>query len=108
MLIIDEVHFRDGRSGCVITIRATPRSSQNEITGIMSDGTIKLRLRKAPVENQANQELIKYFSKILNLPLSNIEILLGQAHRKKVIAIFGMEQGIIRKIILSQVKANIT
>jgi hypothetical protein len=108
MLVIDEVQLQDGRCGCAINIRATPRSSQNEITAIMSDGTLKLRIKKAPVDNQANQELIKYFSKILNLPGANIEIILGKNHRKKVIAIFGMDQELIRNKILGQVKTNST
>ena len=37
-------HLHDGRMGAALAVRVTPRASRNEITEIMPDGTVKVRL----------------------------------------------------------------
>jgi uncharacterized protein (TIGR00251 family) len=103
MEISHEFRFQDGRIGAAIHIRVTPRSSQNEISGIMSDGTVKIRVRKAPVEDQANQELIKFLSKFLNLPPANVEIVAGHSNRNKLIGIACLNSQIVQSKILEEI-----
>ena len=41
-------HLHDGKVGAAITVRVTPRASKNEISEILDDGTIKVRLIAGP------------------------------------------------------------
>jgi len=42
-----------------IKLRVLPRSSKNEVVGKMDDGTLKIKLTAAPVDNAANEALIE-------------------------------------------------
>jgi len=67
------------------------RAKRDEVYTILEDGTIKVRLTAPPVEGKANEALIKYFSGILEIPRSRIEILSGLKSRNKLVSIQGMD-----------------
>jgi uncharacterized protein len=79
--------MHNGKSGAAITVRVTPRMAKNEITEIMDDGTIKIRITASPVEGKANQHLVEYLADILNTNPSKIEIISGLTGRDKIITI---------------------
>ncbi|MBA4313231.1 MAG: hypothetical protein C0417_11440, partial [Chlorobiaceae bacterium] len=58
MILTRKFHLHDGDSGSAITVRITPRMPRNEISEIMEDGTIKIRLSAPPLDGKANQVLI--------------------------------------------------
>jgi len=66
----------------IIYIKAVPNSSKNEICGLY-DGAIKVKIKAPAVENKANEELIKYFSKLLKLPKSSISLKAGGTSKHK-------------------------
>jgi uncharacterized protein (TIGR00251 family) len=68
-------------------IRVLPRSSKNEVVGEMADGTLKVKLTAAPVDGEANKELIKLLSKEWGVPKSNINIIKGLTSRNKIVGI---------------------
>jgi len=70
-----------------VRIKVLPNSSKNEITEILSDNTIKVRITAAPEKGKANKELAKYLSDILNLPKSAITIISGQTEQVKLLRI---------------------
>ena len=74
--------------GVIFTVRVVPRSSTTEIVGEY-DGAIKIKLKSPPVDGAANEELIRFISKLLAIPRSNIEIISGQASRTKRIQVVG-------------------
>jgi len=74
--------------GVIFTVRVVPRSSTTEIVGEY-DGAIKIKLKSPPVDGAANEELIRFISKLLAIPRSNIEIISGQASRTKRIQVMG-------------------
>jgi uncharacterized protein (TIGR00251 family) len=74
--------------GVIFTVRVVPRSSTAEIVGEY-DGAIKIKLKSPPVDGAANEELIRFISKLLAVPRSNIEIISGQASRTKRIQVMG-------------------
>jgi uncharacterized protein (TIGR00251 family) len=96
--------FKDGKSGAVIRVNVRPRSSVASINGIMEDGSIKIRLTSAPVEGQANDELLSLLAKSLGVKKGNLEIILGQSSKKKMIAVYGLDADKVNQIIHSIVE----
>lgn len=93
--------FRDGKSGAVIRVNVSTKSSVASINGIMDDGSIKVRLTSAPVEGQANEELINLLAKALRVKKSDFEIILGQSSKKKMIAVYGLDADKVNELLHS-------
>ncbi len=75
--------------GVDVKIRAVPRASKNEIQGLYDDA-LKIRLTTAPVDGKANQALIKFLSKSLNVSKAQIQIEQGETSRHKTVHIDGL------------------
>ena len=67
-----------------LPIIAGPGSKKEGIE-VMGDGSLKVKVRKRPVEGQANEAIISSLSKILGLSTHHIELLKGIKSRQKVI-----------------------
>ncbi|MEN6408501.1 MAG: DUF167 domain-containing protein [Anaerolineaceae bacterium] len=98
-------HMKSGGMGAAITVRITPRSSRNEISEIMPDGTIKIKLTAPPVDGAANESLIKFLAEVLDTAPSRIEIVAGQTGRDKLITIMGLDSATVHERIVGHVKA---
>ena len=96
-------HLHDGKSGAAIAVRVTPRSSKTAITGVMEDGTIKIRLTAPPVDGKANQTLIEFLSKVLGCAKKDIEIIAGETGRNKLITIVNMDSEEVQQRIMAEV-----
>ena len=66
----------------ILHIKAVPNSSKNEICGLF-DNALKVKIKAPAVENKANEELIKYFAKLLKLPKSTITLKTGSTSKIK-------------------------
>jgi uncharacterized protein (TIGR00251 family) len=69
-------------------IRVIPNAKNSEVTG-KEGGVWKLRLAAPPIEGRANEELLEFLSKKLDVPKSLINILKGHASRQKILDIPG-------------------
>ena len=65
-------------------IHVIPRSSKNLITE-MDDGTLRIKLTAAPVDNEANIKLIKLLSEHLDVAKSKIKIVSGLTSKNKIV-----------------------
>lgn len=92
--------LHDGQKGAALAIRVTPRSSKNEISEIMSDGTVRIRITAAPVEGKANEALLSFLADVLEIPRSKIEIVAGETGRDKLVSILGMDAEAVHNRIL--------
>lgn len=92
--------FSNGKRGVALPVRVIPRASRNEIVEVLSDQTVKIRLKAPPVEGKANVELINFLSKILNVPKSKFEIVAGQTGRDKLVSILDADSKEIHKKII--------
>ena len=97
-------HLHDGQKGAALAIRVTPRASKNEIVDILSDGTVKIRLTAPPVEGQANEALVKFLSKVLDVPISSLEIVAGDTGRDKLVSIKDLDAEVVHHKILENIK----
>ncbi len=84
-------HLQDGKVGSALAVRITPRASRNKIVEVMSDGTIKIHIAAPPVDGEANEQLVSFLAKILNIPKSRIEIAAAVSGRDKLISVLDMD-----------------
>lgn len=69
-----------------IYVKVIPRSSKNEITKI-SEGEYKVKLTAVPIDNAANNMLIKILAEYFDVPRSLIKIIGGKTARIKLLEI---------------------
>jgi uncharacterized protein (TIGR00251 family) len=93
-------HFHDGKQGAALLVRVTPRASKNEIVDILSDGTVKVHLTAPPVEGKANEALLKFLAKVLEIPVKHLEIVAGANGRDKLISVIDMDASTVHKQIV--------
>lgn len=84
-----------------MAVRVFPRANRNEIVDILSDGTIKIQLTASPVEGQANAALLKFLAKVLEVPLTKLEVVAGVHGRNKLVSVIDMDAATLHKKILN-------
>ena len=95
-----QYQMHDGKTGSALAIRVTPRASRNEISEILSDGTVKIRLTAPPAEGKANKALIEFLAHVLGVPASRIEIVAGATGRDKLVSILDLDAQTVHERIL--------
>lgn len=81
--------MREGSNGTLLDIYVQPKSSKNEIAGV-HERSLKVRLTAPPVEGEANKECVRFFSKLLGIAKSDIEIVSGHKSRHKTLSVRGI------------------
>lgn len=64
-------------------IYAKPNAKRSEITGVSEHG-LCVALHARPQDGEANAELIKFLSELLNIPKSKIKLQRGDSSRYKM------------------------
>jgi uncharacterized protein (TIGR00251 family) len=83
-------------------VRVVPRSAREGVAGT-SGGAVRIRLTAPPVENRANEALVRFLSKSLDIPRRRVELVTGDRGRHKVVRIEGMSRDeIFRRLGLEQ------
>lgn len=72
-----------------VTVRVQPRSSWNGVAGF-SDGVLRVRLTAPPVENRANEALVRFLAGALDVPRGCVEIVAGDRGRNKIVRVRGI------------------
>jgi len=83
------IDFIENDVSVTFSVRVIPRSPKTEIVGEY-DGALKIKLKSPPVDGAANNELIRFLSKLLEVPKANIEIVAGETTRSKRIRVSGI------------------
>jgi uncharacterized protein (TIGR00251 family) len=96
-------HMHDGKLGAAITVRITPRSSKNEISEVLNDGTIKIRLTAPPLEGKANEMLIEFLADVLDVKKGQLDIVAGTTGREKIITITGLDAATVQARLLKKI-----
>ena len=85
-----------GAGGLTLTVRLTPKGGRDRIDGIetLADGrtVLKLRVRAAPTDGQANEALIRLLAKTLDVAPRCVNLAAGETARIKRIVIDGDAQ----------------
>ncbi len=69
-----------------ITIKVTPSSGRSTCQ-IDKNGMVKCSLKSPPEKGKANEELIRLVAQMLDLPRTDVSILLGKTARTKTVLI---------------------
>ena len=79
--------------GVTLAVRLTPKGGRDAIDGIetMSDNraVLKIRVRAAPSEGEANAALIKLIAKAVGVPPRDVSLVAGATARIKRLVISG-------------------
>jgi uncharacterized protein (TIGR00251 family) len=89
-------------SGIVVAVRLTPKGGRDAIDGVetLSDGrsVLKVRVRAAPTEGEANTALIRLLAKSLDVPARAVNLAAGATSRIKRVAIEGDATGLAARL----------
>ncbi|MEJ5225629.1 MAG: DUF167 domain-containing protein [Anaerolineales bacterium] len=83
--------LHDGKRGAAIAVRITPKASRNEVTEILPDGTIKVRLTESTVDMRGNDALLTFLSEVLGVKKAKMEIVAGETGNDKLISVIDMD-----------------
>jgi uncharacterized protein (TIGR00251 family) len=89
LFCVNLIEFTETTAGLTFKVRVVPRASRSEMVGEY-DGALRVRLAAAPVENAANEELIRLLSRIFKVNRKAIEIKGGHASKLKYVSVSGM------------------
>jgi len=65
-------------------VRVTPRAGRDDVEGFDSTGTLRVRVRAAPADGQANAAVAALLAKALGLPGRDVALVYGGNARVKV------------------------
>lgn len=84
----------------LLAVRLTPRGGADRIDGWSEDDAgrtfLKVRVRSAPVDGEANAALEAVLARALGLSKSAVKVARGAAARLKQVAVEGLSEGEIR------------
>jgi uncharacterized protein (TIGR00251 family) len=89
------------KSGVVLKVRLTPKSSRDAIEGLADFGgetVLKARVRAVPEGGRANAALVKLIAAWLELPARSVSVAQGTKSRLKHVAIEGEASELARLI----------
>jgi uncharacterized protein (TIGR00251 family) len=87
-----------GSHQVVLNLYVQPKSSRTKIVGL-HDGSVKLAITAPPVDGKANTQIIAFIAKLFKIPKSAITLLSGLQGRHKKIAIAGISQVEVQRIL---------
>jgi hypothetical protein len=74
-----------------VTVKVYPRARRSCLAGKLGEAW-KLDLAAPPVDGKANDECLRFFAELAEVPRSQVRIVTGASNRLKVVDVGGMEQ----------------
>lgn len=84
-----EWKIREAGDGVDVPLHIQPRARRDELAGF-HNGALKLRISAPPVDDAANRSVIAFFSSLLDVPKSRLELTSGLRSRDKILHIRGI------------------
>lgn len=73
----------------VLTVKAIPKSSRDEIAAVLEDGSLKVKVTAAPEKGKANLAICAVLAAAFDVPRGNVEIVRGANAALKQVVISG-------------------
>ena len=84
-----DLPYSKAKDGIIIEVKVDPRSSRNEIVGVV-DKPVRIKLTAPPVEGAANEQLIKLLAERFDIRKSDVIIMKGESSRHKLVKLKGV------------------
>ncbi len=72
--------------GVQLHVQVSPNAKKSEIVGVL-DEALKIRLQAQPIDGKANDALVRYIAKVLNVPQRAVTIIRGHTSRRKLLQV---------------------
>lgn len=82
-----------------IVVHVVPRARRSEVVGPHGDA-VRIRLAAPPVDGAANDELVRFLAKRLDIARRAVAITAGVAARRKTVTITGVSPERVRRLLL--------
>ncbi len=82
-----------------LTVKVHPRARRSGIAGRLGEAW-KLDLAAPPVDGKANDECVRFFAELADVPRASVRIVMGATSRTKVVEIEGIEQSELERKML--------
>lgn len=89
---------REASGNVVLGLHIQPGAKKTEIAGLHG-GALKIRLAAAPVEGKANASLIAFLAEQLGVPRAQVDLIGGEASRRKRLRVKGASEEAIARLI---------
>lgn len=89
--------LHDGKHGAAFTVRVTPRARRTEISDIIENGTVRVRVAAPTRDGEANRKLLAFLAEVLDIDLSRLEIVAGENGLDKIISVLDMPSDVAEK-----------
>lgn len=76
----------DKHGDIILVIQVIPNAARTQVDGLYGKGdqaALKIRLNAPPVDGKANEALVKWLASELGIARSQLEVVRGQASRRK-------------------------
>ena len=83
-------YLRPTANGVLLSVKVQPRSSKNEVVGILAD-ELKIKVAAPPVDDAANTVLLRFLAEVLGCSRSAVTLVKGHTSRHKTIAVHGLQ-----------------
>jgi uncharacterized protein len=88
--------------GVALAVRLTPKGGRDAIDRVeqLADGrsVLKVRVRAAPTEGEANEALILLIAKVLNVPRRDVTLAAGATARLKRLVVAGDASALLARL----------
>lgn len=95
--------LKETSKGILLCVKVVPKASRNEICKWEGD-ELKVRLNAIPEKGKANETLIAFLSKQLEIPSSHIHLIAGDTSRHKRLLLTGITLAACEKKLASLIK----
>jgi uncharacterized protein (TIGR00251 family) len=86
-------------NGARLQVLIVPRASSTQIVGIHDD-RLKIKLTAPPVDGKANQALVRFLAKRLNVSKDQFNIVSGETARRKTLTVDALSVDEVEKHLL--------
>lgn len=78
------IFCREDSTGVLLHLHVIPNARKTEIIGIHGE-CLKIKIQAPPVDGKANDEIIRFFSKLLKIPKARIYFENGETSKSKIL-----------------------
>ena len=78
------IQYSEQSGALLFTVRVVPRASRSSVMG-EHDGSLRVRIAAPPVDGAANEELVRFLARALDIPSRDVEITSGHTSKVKQI-----------------------